>query len=156
MSLSLSFCFSSPPPSQPDRSGRGTLRREEGLSSAPVHALGEARCELHTSQQWQLVCCYGCVRQSLQTVHGPFTAPALQKLPQELCTQNLIQHAKSVCRSPDSPCLPNTLNLFSDITLSGDVSFLKSVSTHRCTDTATHISSIIGKQMCERKQSWEK
>lgn len=132
--LSLSFCFSSPPTSQPDRSGWVTLRRGEGLPSpswAPVQALGGARCELHTSQQWQPVCSYGSVRQCLQTVHGPFTAPALQKLPPELCAHNLIQHAKSVCRSPDSSCLPNTLNLFSDITLSGDVSFLKSVPTHR-------------------------
>lgn len=73
-------------------------------------------------------CSYGFVRQCVQTVHGPFAALALQMLPPELCVQNLIQHAKSVCRSPD--CLPNTLNLSSDITLSGVVSFLKSVSSH--------------------------
>lgn len=118
--MSLSFCFSSPPPFHPVRSGWVTLRRAEEkrggraeeLSWAPTQALGEARCELHTSRQWQRVCSYGSVRQCLQTVHGPFTASALQKLPQELCAQNLIQHAKSVCRSPDSSCLPNTLNLF--------------------------------------------
>lgn len=68
-------------------------------------------------------CSFGSVRHCVQTARGPFTAPALQKLPPELCVQNLIQHAKSVCRSPD--CLPNTLNLSSDITLSGVVSFFK-------------------------------
>lgn len=74
-------------------------------------------------------CSYGSVRHCVHTVHGPFAALALQKLPPELCVQNLIQHARSVCRSPD--CLPNTLNLSSDITLSGVVVFfLKSVSTH--------------------------
>lgn len=110
-----------------DRSGWVVLRRGKraevllSLSWAPV----PARCELHTSQQWQPDC---SVRYCLQTVHGPFTPSALQKLPPELCAQNLIQHAKSVCRSPD--CLPNTLNLFNDITLSGEVSFLKSISTH--------------------------
>lgn len=67
-------------------------------------------------------CSYGSVRQRAQTARGPFTAPALQKLPPELPVQNLIRHAKSVCRSPD--CLPNTLNLSSGITLSGVVSFL--------------------------------
>ncbi len=130
--MPLSFCFSSPPfQSDSSVTAERRRRRAEVLPStswAPVQALGGAGCELHTSKRWQPDCSYGSVRHCLQTVRGSFTAPALQKLPRELCAQNLIQHAKSVRRSPD--CLPNTLNLFSDITLSGDVSFFKSVSTH--------------------------
>lgn len=132
--VSLSLCFPSPPVFSAWQEWLSYTEERRGAevlpspSWAPVQALGGARCEMHTSQQWQPGCSYGSVRQCLQTVHGPFTAPALQKLPPELCVQDLIQHAKSVCRSPDSSCLPNTLNLFSDITLSGDVRFLKSVS----------------------------
>lgn len=125
MSFSLFF---SPPPSQPDR-------RREGLKCC----LGLAELLFKSWLERDVSCipagsdsqaappvallgavCRQCMARSKLL---PF-----KKLPPELCAQNLIQHAKSVCRSPD--CLPNTLNLCSDITLSGDVSFLKSASTH--------------------------
>lgn len=121
----VSLCFSFP---QPDR-------RREGLKCC----LGLAEL-LFKSWLERDVCC-------ILASSGSQAAPPMallgavcrqcmarskllpfKKLPPELCAQNLIQHAKSVCRSPD--CLPNTLNLYSGITLSGDVSFLKSASTH--------------------------
>lgn len=123
----LSLCFSSPLPSQPDR------RREAlkclGLAELLFKSwLERDMCCIPASSDSQAAppmallgaVCRQCMAHSKLL---PF-----KKLPPELCAQNLIQHAKSVCRSPD--CLPNTLNLYSGITLSGDVSVLKSASTH--------------------------
>lgn len=119
--VSFPYCFSFPPLPQLDRSGRITPRREEGLTRC--RALAELLFKLWVKQD---VSCIPASSDSqsasmalLDSVcrqcTAPFTAPVLQKMPRELCAQNLIQNAKLVCRSPGSPCLPSTLNLSSDI-----------------------------------------
>lgn len=128
--VSLSLWFSSPPPSQPDRSG--WVRRAEVLLSSgwdAVKALCGAGCEEHTSEQWKPVCSYGALLVSADSawpVHGSCPSKAAPR---------------AVCSEPNPACQislqvtwlllsPQTHVTFTAISLCLMMfPFLKSVST---------------------------
>lgn len=151
-SLSLSIVGYLLLPCQPNGSGWVILRTGEGLKCSS--ALGKARCELHTSHQWQqrlLLWLSALCADSAWPVHCSRPSKAA---PPERCFQNLIQHARSVGHLTAS----QTHLTFLAISLCL-VSFpFKNLFPHLCrfTNISAYTSGNIGRQMYSTTESGEK